>query len=126
MYLDQSFPLCENGCGKASIRLTKKGKAVCSERPAGCPAILLKMQQTSYERYGVTNASSSEEIKDKRKQKALDKYGVDNVSKAECIKAKLSEDRTKYWEKVYAGKEYTNEGLSRLQYSHRCMQYSNT
>jgi len=123
---NQILPLCENGCGRNSIRVTKKGKAVCSDKPARFPAILKKMQATSVERYGTVNASSTQFVKDKRKQKALDKYGVDNVSKAESIKKFLSEQRTKYWNQVYFGKNFTLDGLSRLQYSHRCQQYANT
>jgi hypothetical protein len=126
MYLDQLMPLCVNGCGNHAIRYTKKGKAVCSERPAGCPAILKKMQETSINRYGVPNASSTATVKQKRKQKAMDKYGVDNVSKADCVRADLSEQRTEYWNQVYSGKIHTNEGLTRIQYSHRCQQYAST
>ena len=123
---NQATPLCENGCGHNAVRITKNGKAVCSDRPAGCPAILRKMQNTSIERYGVPNASSTQEVKEKRKQKSLDKYGVDNVSKADSVREFLSERRTEYWNQIYYGKDFTLDGLSRLQYSHRCQQYANT
>lgn len=126
MYLDQSMPLCENGCGNQAIRFTKKRKAVCSERPAGCPAILKKMQHTSVERYGVPNASSTNEVKEKRKQKAIEKYGVDNVSKAESIIQVLSERRSDYWDKVYRTKNFTVDGMDRATYSRRCHQYAET
>jgi Ni/Co efflux regulator RcnB len=123
---NQATPLCENGCGHNAIRVTQKGKAVCSNKPAGCPAILRKMQNTSIERYGVPNVSSTQSAKDKRKQKSLDKYGVDNVSKADSIKEFLSERRSEYWHQVYSEKNFTLNGLTRLQYSHRCHQYANT
>ena len=120
------MPLCENGCGITATKFTKKGKAVCSARPAGCPSVLQKMKDTSLERYGVANASSADFVKDMRRQKALNKYGVDNVSKSESIRSKLSTQRTDYWNDVYSNKKYTNDGLTRLQYSHRCQQYANT
>jgi hypothetical protein len=123
---NQIMPLCENGCGIPAIRFTKKGKAVCSARPAGCPSVLQKMKDTSLERYGVANPSSAAFVKEIRKQKALNKYGVDNVSKSKSIKSTLSKQRTDYWNEVYANKKYTNDGLTRLQYSHRCQQYANT
>jgi hypothetical protein len=123
---NQPLPLCENGCGTQSIRFTKKGKAVCSIRPAGCHAVLQKMKTTSIQNYGFPNASSSDVIKEKRKQKALAKYGVDNVSKAESIKMDLSKQRSDYWKTIYSEKNFTTDGLSRLQYSHRCHQYANT
>ena len=126
MYLDQSMPLCENGCGNQAIRFTKKKKAVCSNRPAGCPTILKRMQETSIKRYGVPNASSTKEIKEKRKQTFLEKYGVSNSSKIPSIRTLNSTKKREYWNKVYSGKSFTNGGLSRLQYSHRCQQYANT
>lgn len=126
MYLDQHMPLCENGCGNQAIRFTKKGKPVCSDRPAGCPAVLKKMQDTSIEKYGVPNASSTVEVKEKRRQKSLEKYGVDNVSKASEVKDNLSEIKSQYWNTVYSGKNFSLNGLSRKQYSHRCQQYANT
>ncbi len=123
---NQIIPLCENGCGIPAIRFTKKGKAVCSHRPAGCPSVLQKMKNTSIERYGVPNASSAAFVKDKRKQKALDKYGVDNVSKSEPIRLTLSKQKTDYWDEIYSGKKFTVTGLTRIAYSHRCQQYANT
>jgi CHAT domain-containing protein len=122
MYLS----LCDNGCGNTSIRFTKKGKAVCSIRPAGCPAVLQKMKETSLQRYGVPNASSSSICKEQRRQKVLQKYGVDNVSKAPIIKQRLSKQKETYWNAVYDNKKFTVEGLTRNQYRHRCQQYANT
>lgn len=118
--------LCANGCGNTAIKFTLKGKPVCSERPAGCPVVLQKMQSTSIKKYGVPNASSTQDVKNLRKKKALDRYGVDNVSKAASIKEFLSEQRTEYWKQVYSEKNFTLDGLTRLQYSHRCHQYANT
>lgn len=120
MYLDQSMPLCENGCGKQSIRITKKGKAVCSNRPAGCPAVLKKMQETSIKKYGVPNASSTEEVKYKRKLKSLEKYGVDNVSKADDVRAILSMRKKEYWnnliEDLISKTKNTQLNMTRKQY----------
>ena len=126
MYLSQSLPLCENGCGNQAIRFTKKGKAVCSVRPAGCPAVLQKMQDTSVERYGVPNASSTQKVKDKRIETVTERYGVDNVSKSESVIKTLSENRSAYWEQVYCNKNFTSDGLDRATYGRRCHQYAET
>jgi hypothetical protein len=126
MYLDQSLPPCENGCGNQAIRFTKKGKAVCSYRPAGCPAVLKRMQGTCVERYGFPNASSCDHVKDIRKEKAIEKYGVDNVSKAPCVKKTLSEKRSDYWNKIYENKDFTIDGMDRATYGRRCHQYAET
>jgi hypothetical protein len=126
MYLDQSLPLCENGCGDQAIRFTKKGKAVCSHKPAGCPAVLKRMQETCVERYGFPNASSCDYVKDVRKEKSIEKYGVDNVSKAPCIKKDLSEKRSDYWNKIYENKDFTIDGMDRATYGRRCHQYAET
>lgn len=39
-------------------------------------------------KYGVSNISQIQEIKDKKKQKSLEKYGVDNISKAKEVQQK--------------------------------------
>ena len=126
MYLDQSLPPCENGCGNQAIRFTKKGKAVCSVRPAGCPAVLKRMQETCLERYGFPNASSCDNVKDIRKEKSIEKYGVDNVSKAPCVKKNLSEKRSDYWNNIYENKDFTIDDMDRGTYSRRCHQYADT
>lgn len=114
------MPLCENGCGNQAIRFTKKGKPVCSDRPAGCPTVLKKMQDTSIEKYGVPNASSTVEVKEKRRQKSLEKYGVDNVSKASEVKDNLSEIRSQYWktftEKLISRSKVSSLSMSKKQY----------
>ncbi len=47
---------------------------------------LEKIKNTSIEKYGVDNASKSEEIKEKKRQSFISKYGVDNVRKSEWYK----------------------------------------
>jgi hypothetical protein len=49
---------------------------------------IAKSTKTMTERYGVDNASKSEEVKQKKVLAAQKKYGVNNVSQAEEVKNK--------------------------------------
>jgi hypothetical protein len=140
---------CDNGCGKEATYITKGGKHQCAPHHRSCPAVLqkgfltntqkyggkapasstkvkAKMAATSLERYGVANASSSTIIKEKRKQVMLERYGVENPSYIDEVKEKISEHKTQYWNGVYQGKDFTSDGLTRRQYSHRAHQYVET
>lgn len=48
-----------------------------------------KREQTSLEKYGVKNPSSTEEVRQKVRDTSLERYGVDNVSKSEDVKLKI-------------------------------------
>lgn len=54
-----------------------------------------KFRKTYEERYGVSNPSACESIKEKRKKTWLSKYGVDNPSKAPEVIKKISETNLK-------------------------------
>lgn len=54
-----------------------------------------KFRETYEERYGVSNPSACEAIKEKRKKTCLNKYGVDNPSKAPEVIKKISETNLK-------------------------------
>lgn len=54
-----------------------------------------KYRKTCQERYGVSNASACETIKEKRKKTWLNNYGVDNPSKAPEVIKKISESNLK-------------------------------
>jgi len=75
---------------------------------------------------GVENSSQLQSVKDKKKQLSIEKYGVDNVSKSKEIKNLLSEKRTDYWNQLYKDKNFTSDGLSRIEYRKKCQQYLNT
>ncbi len=120
MYLDQPLPLCDNNCGNQAIRFTKKGKAVCSDKPAGCPTVLKRMQKTSIERYGVPNASSTKEVKEKRREKSLAVYGVDNVSKAKIVTDIIGQKNSAAWarktQKIIESSKNAPLNLTKKQY----------
>ena len=119
--------LCQNGCGKAAIHITKRGnKHLCSRIPARCPAIINKMQETSFKKYGVKNASSLASVKELRKNNNLEKYGVDNVSKIPSVQKTIGKKRSAHWDTIYADKKFTVDGLTRDEYSRRCHQYAET
>lgn len=75
---------------------------------------------------GVVNSSQLESVREKKKIKSLEKYGVDNVSKAVSVQEKISKKRKDYWDRVYQSKNFTTDGLSRLEYARRCHQYADT
>lgn len=117
---------CHNGCGQPYTHITKKGKYLCGHRPAHCPLIRERMQETSLKRFGVRNASSCSTVKRKRKDTYLKKYGVENASHIPTSKKKISEKAIALWGERHKQKDFTTEGLSRQQYRHRCQQYADT
>lgn len=118
--------LCANDCGLPATYITKKGKHVCGTRPAKCPSVLKKMQQTSMLKYGVKNASSLTRVKELRKNNNLKKYGVENVSQIQEVKTTIANKAIERWEEVYANKDFTIDGLTRDEYARRCHQYADT
>ena len=102
------------------VRYSSKGKEYyryCSQKCALSDMVTL---------IGVQNTSQLQTVKDKKRKRALEKYGVDNVSKSETIKENLRNIRKRYWDVVNKSKEFTNDGLTKIQYRHRCQQYANT
>jgi hypothetical protein len=142
-------PLCENGCGREATYTTKGGKHQCRPHHRSCPAVLEKgyktnlekyggkqpaassavrkrMAETTVERFGVANASSSAAIKEKRKQVMIERYGVSNAAHIPEARTKISSSKKEFWNGVYDGKDFSAEGLTRLQYTHRAHQYAET
>lgn len=141
--------LCYHGCGEPALFQTKGGKHQCRPHHRSCPAVLEKgyqtnlgkyggkqpaastevrsrMQETSKERYGVINPSSDPSIKEKRKQVMIDRYGVSNAAHIPEARAKISAYIKSRWAEVYQGKDFSAEGLTRREYSHRAGQYAET
>lgn len=141
--------LCDYGCGRSAIRITKNGKHICSKHHRSCPAVLQtgfntnlkkygsktpagalsvqeKMKSTTLKKYGVVNASQSDIIKKKKQKTMLDRYGVENPSHLSSVVEKLSIIRKRYWQKVYDNKNFSIEGLNRGEYGRRCHQYAET
>lgn len=75
---------------------------------------------------GVDNASQLESVKQKKIETCLMNHGVKNPSHSEQIKRKISAGIKQAWDNVYDNKDFTTDGLSRKQYSHRAMQYADT
>lgn len=117
---------CENGCGKEATYINWKGQHKCSKVPARCPAVMAKMQKTSIERYGVPNASSNAQIKQKRREIMIERYGVENPSHMVEVKEIISTKQKEVWEERREQKDYNSEGLTYIEYRHRSHQYADT
>jgi hypothetical protein len=84
-------------CNQCSIthtlpyKLETNNKRYGGNSPAASPTVISKMEQTMYDRHGVTNISKSSKIKEKKRIKSQEKFGTDNPSQAQEIKDKLSD-----------------------------------
>jgi len=70
---------CENGCGKESIYITKRGRHICAKSGNSCPAVKERKKLSYLKKYGVENPQQSKEIKDKTKKTNLDRYGSEYI-----------------------------------------------
>lgn len=67
---------------------------------------------------GIANTSQLASVKAKKKKSSMEKYGVDNVSKSKEVKAKLSSQRSLYWENIYGDRD--THYKQRKEYNHIC------
>lgn len=98
-YYDQYLKKPEDGlckcCGKPTKFLTINSgyRSFCSKKCKNDSYDILqeKMKLTCLERYGVENASQSEEIRNKIKQTNLERYGCEYAIGSEKVKKKIKE-----------------------------------
>lgn len=81
---------CSNEC-KTKLREQTNLERYGTTNVSKSDLIKEKRKKTNLEKYGVEFIGQSEEKREKRKQTSLEKYGVDNPSKAESVKEKAKE-----------------------------------
>lgn len=82
----KSIPVCNNINCDNFVKWHKEGYVdYCSKKCASL-ATISKRKETSFLKYGVSNPSKNEEIKEKIKNTNIEKYGVENFSLTEEFK----------------------------------------
>jgi hypothetical protein len=122
--------LCEYGCGREAIHLSKssrrdgpfKGRPVyiCGKSSNSCPAVKESKKQASLEKYGVDNPMKDPAIAQKMadntdyqlrnettKKTLQEKYGVNNNFQREDVKAKIAEGMASQTPEAMAKKRAT-------------------
>lgn len=84
-------PMQSRKIRKKVVATLEKKYGIGIKAPAQNSGVLLKMQQTCFDRYGCITPFQNNAIKRKIRKTFRSKYGVDNPSKAEAIKAKIKE-----------------------------------
>jgi len=69
--------ICSYGCGKSALFVIGKTRRFCCSKTFhGCPAWVLRKEETLLEHYGVRHPAHSKKINEKREQTCLEKFGT--------------------------------------------------